>query len=83
MSQTQSTYQRMTTTTTRMRRPKEREVQSVDRMEQELRGKYAISMETVTLVAGIKVIFPQSGVRPANSARMTKAAILMNWTSEV
>lgn len=55
MSQTQSTYQRMMTM--RGRRPKEREDQSGDLMEQELRGKYAISMETVALVAGIKVIF--------------------------
>lgn len=62
MSQTQSTYQRMTTTTMRRRQwPKEREHQSGDLMEQELRGKHAISMETVTLVARIKVNFSSIG----------------------
>lgn len=41
----------------RSTRPKGREDESGDQMEQELRGKYAISMETVALIADIKVIF--------------------------
>lgn len=57
-----------------------REGQSGGLVEPELRGKYALSMERGALIADIKVIVSSffSGVRPANSARMTKATISMN-----
>lgn len=67
----------------RRRRPKEWEDQSGDLMEQELRGKYAISMETVALVARIKVIFLNGESGLQTPLGWQKAAILMNSTSEV